>query len=88
MPKCLKIFFANLLGGQIIIGPFLISIGGKGIALTIFLLFIIFFNLIKLIVDIRLIIFLCFEKESLCKILFPTFGVIPKKITEDLSIIS
>ena len=48
----------------------------------------IFFNLIKLIVDIRLIIFLCFEKESLCKILFPTFGVIPKKITEDLSIIS
>ena len=87
MPKCLKIFFANLLGGQIIIGPFLISIGGKGIALTIFLLFIIFFNLIKLIVDIRLIIFLCFGKESLCKILFPTFGVIPKKITEDLSII-
>ena len=48
------------------------------------LLFIIFFNLIKLIVDIRLIIFLCFGKESLCKILFPTFGVIPKKITEDL----
>ena len=29
-----------MLGGQTIIGPFLISIGGKGIALTIFLFFV------------------------------------------------
>ena len=42
----------------------------------------------KLIVEIRLIIFLFFEKFSLANILLATFGVIPKKIVEDLLIIS
>ena len=70
------------------IGPFLISIGGSGVALTIFFTFVNFFNLAKFIVEIKLITFLFFENFNLGRILFPTFGVIPKKIIEDLSISS
>ena len=47
-----------------------------------------FFSFSKFIVEIKLIIFLFFENFNLGRILLPTFGVIPKKITEDLSIIS
>ena len=80
-PKCLKIFLANLLGGQTITGPFLISTGGKGIALVIFLFFVSFLSLSKLIVEIRLIIFLFFENFNLGNILLPTVGVTPKNTT-------
>ena len=73
----MKIFLANLLGGQIIIGPFLISIGGKGVALAIFLFLVILLSLSKLIVEIRLIIFLFFENLNLGNILLPTLGVTP-----------
>ena len=59
-PRWLKNFLAVLLGGQITIGPFLISIGGKGIALTIFLFLVIFLSFSKFIVEIKLIIFLFF----------------------------
>ena len=52
----------------------MISIGGKGIALMMFLFFVIFFNFSKLIVEIKLIIFLFFENFNLDKILLPTFG--------------
>ena len=69
-------------------GPFLISIGGKGIALVIFLFFVIFLSLSRLIVEIRLIIFLFFENFNLGNILLPTLGVTPKNTTGDLSIIS
>ena len=72
----------------IIIGPFLISIGGKGVALAIFLFLVILLSLSKLIVEIRLIIFLFFENFNLGNILLPTLGVTPNNITEDLSIIS
>ena len=81
-------FLANLLGGKIITGPFLISIGGNGVALTTFLFFVICFNLLKFIVEIKLMIFLFFENLSFDNILFPTLGVTPKKIVDDLSIIS
>ena len=73
---------------RIIIGPFLISIGGRGVALTILLFFVNFFSLSTLIVDIKLMIFLVFVNFNLDKILSPTSGVMPKKIIEDLSIIS
>ena len=74
--------------GFINLVKFLISIGGKGIALTKFLLFVSFLSLFKLIVEIRLIIFLFFENFNLGNILLPTLGVTPNNITEDLSIIS
>ena len=79
---------AFLFGGQITIGPFLISIGGNGVAFTIFLFFVIFFNFSKLIVEIKLIIFLFFENFNFGKIVDPTLGATPKIIVEDLSIIS
>jgi len=63
-----------LLGGQIIIGPFFISIGGKGVTLTIFLFLVIFLSLSKLIVEIKLIIFLCFAKFNLAKFDFLLLG--------------
>ena len=47
-------------------------INGKGITLHIFLFFVYFFNFSKLIVDIRLIIFLFLLNLSLFKILLPT----------------
>ena len=54
----LKKFFTCLSGGQIGMGPFLIEIGGSGIALTILtFLPINFFNLAKLIVEIKLTTF-------------------------------
>ena len=62
------------------IGPFLISIGGKGIALTIFFDLVNFFKFERLIVEIKLMIFLFFANVSLPKILFPTVGVIAKNI--------
>ena len=49
-----KKFLAFLFGGQITIGPLLISIGGKGVALTIFLFLVIFLSLSKFIVEINL----------------------------------
>ena len=54
----------------------------------IFLFLVIFLSLSKLIVEIRLIIFLFFENFNLGNILLPTLGVTPKNTTEDLSIIS
>ena len=62
------------------IGPFLISIGGKGIALTIFFDLVNSFKFERLIVEIKLMIFLFFANVSLPKILFPTVGVIAKNI--------
>ena len=70
-------------------GPFLIEIGGRGIALTILTFWlIIFFNLAKLIVDIKLIIFWLDLKFSLGIIYAPTFGVTARKIQLHLSTIS
>ena len=43
-------------------------------ALTIFLFLVIFLSFSKLIVDIKLIIFLFLENFNLDKILFPTLG--------------
>ena len=70
------------------IGPLLISMGGKGVTLTIFLFLVIFFNFSILVVEIKLMIFLFLENFSFDKILFPTKGVKPKIIVEDLLIIS
>ena len=56
-PKWLKNCFANLFGGKIIIGPCFISIGGNGITLIIFFEPVNFFKLLRLIVEIKLIIF-------------------------------
>ena len=75
-----------MLGGHITIGPFLISIGGKGVARTIFLFLVNFFRLAKLIVEIRLIIFLLLANFNFDKILLPTLGVIPNIIIDDLGI--
>ena len=55
MPNLLKKLFTCLSGGQIGTGPFLIEIGGSGIALTILtFLPIKFFNWAKLIVEMKL----------------------------------
>ena len=56
-------------------------------ARTIFLFLVNFFRLAKLIVDIKLIIFLLFENFNFDKILLPTLGVIPNIIIDDLLII-
>ena len=69
-------------------GPFLISIGGKGVARTTLLFLVNFFRLAKLIVEIKLIIFLLLQNFNFDKILLPTLGVTPSKIIEDLLIIS
>ena len=57
MPSLLKKFLTCLSGGKIGTGPFLREIGGKGIALIILVLTLIyFFNSVIFIVDIKLII--------------------------------
>ena len=61
-PRYLKKFFVFLSGGQITIGPLLISIGGNGVALTIFLFLVNFFNFSIFIVEIKLIIFFFLRK--------------------------
>ena len=75
IPRWLKKFFAILLGGHTTIGPFLISIGGRGIALEIFLFFVNFFRLARFMVEIKLTIFLLDLNLSLFRIFKPTFGV-------------
>ena len=56
-PILLKKFFTFLLGGKIGTGPFFREIGGRGIALVIFVFtLIIFFNSDKVIVEMKLII--------------------------------
>tara|TARA_B110001452_G_C15110627_1_gene387139 strand:+ start:505 stop:771 length:267 start_codon:yes stop_codon:yes gene_type:complete len=87
VPRFLNKFLALLLGGQIIIGPLLISTGGRGIALIIFLFFVNLFNLSKFIVEIKLIIFLFFGNSNFGIILIPTLGVKAKIIVDDLLII-
>ena len=78
-----------LSGGQIGTGPFLIEIGGSGIALIILIFFpIAFFNWAKLIVAIKLIIFWLDLNLSFGSIFFPTLGVTDKKIQLHLSTIS
>jgi hypothetical protein len=69
-------------------GPFLISTGGSGVARTMFLFLVNFLRLAKLIVEIKLIIFLFFENFNLDKILLPILGVTPKITIDDLLIIS
>ena len=89
MPILLKKFFTWLSGGQIGTGPFPNEIGGSGIALTIFALFLtIFLSWAKLIVEIKLIIFWLDLKFNFGNILLPTFGVTAKKTQLHLSTIS
>jgi len=85
----LKNFFTCLFGGQIGTGPFFNEIGGKGIALIIFALTLIaFFNCVRVIVEIKLIIVWLYLNLSSLIIFFPTEGVIDKKTQLQLSTIS
>ena len=70
-------------------GPFFNEIGGKGIALIIFALTIMsFFNLNKVILEIKLITVRFDLNFNYLIILFPTVGVTDKKIQSHLSTIS
>ena len=85
----LKNFVTLVFLGNKGIGPFIIDIGGKGIALTIVaFLFVSIFNSFNFIVDIKLIIVLFFLNFKFFKIFFPTFGVIAKNIQSELFIIN
>jgi len=88
-PNLSKKALTFLLGGNIGTGPSFKEIGGRGIALTITIFFlIILFNWDKVIVDMKLItVWLYLNFKSLI-IFLPTVGVTDKKTQSDLSIIS
>ena len=82
-------FLTCLSGGKIGTGPFLREIGGKGIALIILVLTLIyFFNSVIFIVDIKLIIVWPFLNFNFGRIIFPIVGVTAKKTQFDWFIIS
>ena len=86
-PNLSKKALTFLLGGHIGTGPSFNEIGGKGIALTISIFFlIIFFNWDKVIVEMKLITF-WFDRNFKSLIIFlPTSGVMDKKTQSELSI--
>ena len=89
VPSLLKKFFNVLFGGKTGTGPFLNDIGGRGIALKIFAFTLInFFNLGKVIVEIKLIIIWLDLNFNVLIIFSPTVGVTARKIQSQLLIIS